>query len=206
MKVNQWQNSAEVIKWFKTIENKSEYTFTIFDIQEFYPSISEDLLQKAITFAKSFVQIESEDFEVIFHARKSLLYNNNKLWIRKHDNGEFDVTMGSYDGAEVCELIGLFLLDLLAKKYRKEDIGWYRDDGLAIFKGRSGRIKDMIRKDIIKIFKDHNLNLEIQCNLKCVDYLDVTLDLTDGTYRPFNKPNNSPTYVPTESNHPPSMD
>ena len=30
-------------------------------------------------------------------------------------------------------------------------------------------------------------------------------DLNDGTYKPFNKPNNSPTYLHVESNHPPSV-
>ena len=48
IKVNQWQNSSEVIEWFKNIPNKKECTFTVFDIQEFYPSITEDLLKKAI--------------------------------------------------------------------------------------------------------------------------------------------------------------
>ena len=39
--------SSEVTKWFKNILNKKEYTFTNFDIQEFYPSITEDLLKKS---------------------------------------------------------------------------------------------------------------------------------------------------------------
>ena len=30
----------------------------------------------------------------------------------KKDNPESDVTMGSYDGAELCELVGLYLLPL----------------------------------------------------------------------------------------------
>ena len=46
----------------------------------------------------------------------------------------FDVTMGSYDGAEVCEFVGLFILNGLSNEYGKESIGLYRDDGLAIFK------------------------------------------------------------------------
>ena len=43
-------------------------------------------------------------------------------------------TMGSYDGAEVCELVGLFILNDLCNEYGKDNIGLYRDDGLAIFK------------------------------------------------------------------------
>ena len=44
----------------------------------------------------------------------------------------FDVTMGSYDGAEVCELVGIFILNILAKLFGKSNVGLYRDDGLVL--------------------------------------------------------------------------
>ena len=75
--------------------------------------------------------------ETIFHARKSLIFDNNGTWIKK-EGGLFDVTMGACDGAEVCELVGTYLLSLIAEKYSKNQIGLYRDDGLAIFKNTSG--------------------------------------------------------------------
>ena len=40
--------------------------------------------------------------------------------------------MDSYDGAEICELVGLFIFNNLGQKFGKENIGLYRDDGLAI--------------------------------------------------------------------------
>ena len=43
--------------------------------------------------------------------------------------------MGSYDGAEICELVGLFILNNLAERFGKESVGLYRDDGLLILKG-----------------------------------------------------------------------
>ena len=46
--------------------------------------------------------------------------------------------MGSYDGAEVCELVGLYILNELKKEVPKEDVGLYRDDGLIIVKHESG--------------------------------------------------------------------
>ena len=46
--------------------------------------------------------------------------------------------MGAYDGAEVCELVGIFILYKLSTKYKKNNIGLYRDDGLAFFKNISG--------------------------------------------------------------------
>ena len=50
-KFNQWKNSTSVIEWFKAIENKQHHSFICFDIVEFYPSISQDLLNKALDFA-----------------------------------------------------------------------------------------------------------------------------------------------------------
>ena len=51
---------------------------------------------------------------------KSLLFCNDKTWVKKNDLSLFDVTMGSYDGAEVCELVGLFLLNILADIFGKD--------------------------------------------------------------------------------------
>ena len=47
----------------------------------------------------------------------------------KNQNNHFDVIMGLYNGAEVCELIGMFMLHLISSKYNVNNIGLYRDDG-----------------------------------------------------------------------------
>ena len=85
-----------------------------------------------------------------------MLFDNQDTWI-KRDGGLFDVTMGAYDGAEVCELVGTFLLSLIAEKYNKTDIGLYRDDGLAIFKHTSGPENERIKKDFQSIFRSKGL-------------------------------------------------
>jgi len=38
--------------------------------------------------------------------------NTEEQWTKKHDSN-FDVIMGSYDGAETCQLTGIYLLNLL---------------------------------------------------------------------------------------------
>ena len=43
------------------------------------------------------------------HCRKSLLFNNTDTRIKEKGNKDFDVTMGSLDRAEVCELVGLYI-------------------------------------------------------------------------------------------------
>ena len=54
--------------------------------------------------------------------------------------------MGSYDGAEVCELSGILMLSLIGNKYSPNNIGLYRDDGLTIFKNTSGRNLNKLKR------------------------------------------------------------
>ena len=84
------------------------------------------------------------------------------------------------------------------------DIGLYRDGGLAAFK-KSPREIEGIKKYICKAFSDHNLKLTIEANKKCINFLDVTLDLRSTSYKPYMKPGNIPQYVNRQSNHPPSV-
>ena len=42
-------------------------------------------------------------------------------------------------------------------------------------------------------------------NLPEVDFLDATFDLRTNTYRPYRKPNNTPSYINMLSNHPPGI-
>ena len=67
-----------------------------------------------------------------------LLFNDNKTWVKNDNNSLFDITMGSYDGAEICELVGLFILNQLSEKFGKNNVGLYRDDGLMLINGTSG--------------------------------------------------------------------
>ena len=123
----------------------------MFDIKDFYPSIKEGLLIEALKFAKQHVTIKSKDREKICHARKFLLYKEGEPWIKKRSNN-FDVTMISYDGAEVCELIGIFMLSLIGNKYNPNHIVLYRDDGLADFENTSGPQSEKIKKTFQKMF------------------------------------------------------
>ena len=76
---------------------------------------------------------------------QSLVFCDGDLWVKK-SGAEFDATMGSFDGAEICELVGLYLLHHLAKIFGKEAVGLYRDDGLAILRNASGPDAERVRK------------------------------------------------------------
>ena len=203
--VTLWRSSTEVIDWFKSIKDKKSCTFVCFDIVEFYPSISQDLLEKALKWAQQFVQLTEEEVSAINNSRKSLLFNGGKSWMKKTDGGLFDVTMGSYDGAEVCELVGMFTLAQLPDKYKKNNVGLYRDDGLGVFRGLSGSEADRVRKDIIATFKALGLQITIASNVRIVNYLDLTLNLSNGKHYPYRKPSDTPLYINKQSNHPPAI-
>ena len=68
----------------------------------------------------------------------------------------------------------------------------------------SGPKRERAKKDIIKAMKDLGLAITIQFGLKTVDFLDTTLDLTTSVYKPYRKPNDIPTYIHKNSNHPPN--
>ena len=76
----------------------------------------------------------------------------------KKNNPNFDIAMGAFDGAECCELVGLFMLHKLKNLIKKENIGLYRDDGLAVVEG-SGPEVDRIRKKVEKVFKEVGLSV-----------------------------------------------
>lgn len=203
--VKQWRNTNAVIEWFEKLPNKNRLTFLVFDIIEFYPSISEDLLKTCLEWAKKFTHISDIEYRTILHCRRSLLFDSNdKAWTKKDTNTDFDVTMGSNDGAEIAELVGLYILYLLESKLHIKDIGLYRDDGLAAINAR-GRTADKIRKELTKIMQSLGLKVTVQCNLKEVNYLDIHLDLSSGLHMPYRKPNDNPLYVHAESNHPPTI-
>ena len=83
-----------------------------------------ELLDRSISFAKSLMNIEGNIINTINHARKSLLFDDSGAWVEKNGNPLFDVTMGSLDGAEVCELVGLYLLNKIKPLLGSSNVGF----------------------------------------------------------------------------------
>ena len=202
-KINQWKNTSSVLKWFNSLQHKESLSFICFDVCDFYPSITEKLLRKAMDFANNYRPISEHERDIIIHAKRSLLFSENVPWEKKTSNDRFDVTMGSFDGAETCELVGCYILSRLTEKYGNS-IGLYRDDGLSAFDKTPQEI-EKIKKDICKIFRDNDLKITVEANLSKVNFLDVTLDLKNGKHSPYTKEGNTPLYVHKQSNHPPSI-
>ena len=69
----------------------------------------------------------------------------------------------------------------------------------------SGTKRERLKKKIIQMMKDLGLAITIQFGLKTVDFLDTTLELNTSTYKPFRKPNDTPSYIHVQSNHSPNV-
>ena len=50
-------------------------------------------------------------------SRNTLLFNKNQPWVKKSGNEEFDVPMGCFDGAELCEMIGIYYINEITKRF-----------------------------------------------------------------------------------------
>ena len=94
-KINQWKNTVSAGKWFNSHK-------------DFYPSITQDLLNKALNFDSELIYISKCDIDVIHNARKSLLFDGFLTCIKKQE-GLFNVSMGAYDVAGVYELVGTYM-------------------------------------------------------------------------------------------------
>ena len=122
---------------------------------------------------------------------------------RRTSSNFFDVTVGSYDGAESRELVGTYHLHNFKERFGNAcNFGLYRDDGLGVTKA-SPRQAELIKKKLCGIF--FVLETTIEASKKEVNFLDVTLNLANGKYLPYNKPGNIPLYGNKKSNHPPRI-
>ena len=84
-------------------------------------------------------------------------------------------------------------------------MGLYRLDGIIYIPDSNGPKTSRIQKKIIRAFKLLGLRIQIAPNLKIVDFLDVTLNLNNGTFKPFSKNDSALRYINVSSNHPRSV-
>ena len=199
--INQFKSTNEVLVWFNNLENKQNLKFIKLDIEQFYPSISLDLLMKALEWARPLAYFTDKEKNTIIHCRRNFLFFNSKTYVKK-DNPEFDCGIGSIDSAEVSELIGLYISHKQEALLPKETFGIFRDD-MIIAVRLTGRECNLMEKKLRVLFREFGLKITVEANLTNVNYLDVNLNLLDGSYRPFRKNNDIPVYISNQSNHPP---
>ena len=91
----------------------------------------------------------------------------------------------------------------------KNDCCLYRYDVLLVLRNVNGQQIDRVRKYVIQLSKDIGFLIDIETNLKIVNFLDIrfdlnngtfdlnngTFDLNNGTFKPYKKPNDSLRYI-----------
>ena len=123
---NLWRNSYDTIEWFRKMKNKSKATFMQFDIIDFYPSITKNTLIDSINYARKYVDITKEQYDIILASRKTVPENNGSTCV-KSGSDNFDVPMGGgvYDSSQIADLVVLYILDVLDRIISPEQIGLY---------------------------------------------------------------------------------
>ena len=175
--------------------------FVNFDIQKFYPTINIGHLKNAICFSEQITKISEDDIKIIKHTCNLVLTYNGKLWIKKDQESTFNVLMGSYFGAELCDLIGLYILDNLINEYETVQIRIYRDVGLVIIRFNNNHELENKKKRTIKIITDIGYNMTIDVGMTRCNVLDISQDLANKCQMPFKKENSCINYINKCSNH-----
>ena len=157
-----------VIKSFFNINEKERSYFMVFVIESFYPSMTERLFTNAIQFAKQITKIFDYDMSLIKQSRKTL-FNEKTPWVKKVGSEDCNVPMGYFYGAEVCELVGSFVLNKLKSVFQNNTFGLYRDGGSVVIKGLSDPEIERLKKNVVKTFMDCGLNIANEANLHTVD-------------------------------------
>ena len=104
-KLNQWKNSTSVIEWFNNIPNKNQHRFVVFDIEIFYPSISEDLFNEALSFAKTKANNTDQEMSIITQSRNTLLFNKSQPWVKRLEMKSSMYQWGASMGLSCAKLL-----------------------------------------------------------------------------------------------------
>ena len=107
----------------------------------------------------------------------------------------------AWDGAESCDIVGLYILDQLKNRIAGFESGLYRDDNLGVVE-TTERNAEKIRQKIIDVTREMCLKIISKANVKVVEFLDVKLDLENETFRPFTKLGDRTKYVKSSSFNP----
>ena len=117
-----------------TVSGTNAYIPSLFDIVEFYPSISPKLLNQAIEFASAYTHISDMEKDIVTKARNSILIHKGDHWVKKSTANIFVITMRSYDGAEIYDLVGTYNILSETTTALGPNVGLYRDDRLAMLR------------------------------------------------------------------------
>ena len=148
-----------------------------------------------------------QDKSMLDNAAKSILVNKEEIWTKQSTSEKiyelFDITMVSKHGAEISELVGLYILQGLKQTLPDKIIGIYRDDGLVdIDKSTSNVEVEKIKKELHKFAKSIEIKIVFENPAFQINFPDLNLNLKQHSFFSYRKPNNRINYVNSSSNHP----
>ena len=88
-KVNQWNSTGKVTDWFKNLQIRKNTTFLTFDVINFYPSITSELLNNALSFAQQHTNISKLEMDIILQSKNTLLYHEDQPWQKANTESLF---------------------------------------------------------------------------------------------------------------------
>ena len=68
----------------------------------------------SINLARNYTDITKEELGIILACRKSVLTKNDTTWL-KTGTDNFDITFGSFDSAQIADLVGIYILNTLSR-------------------------------------------------------------------------------------------
>ena len=80
-----------------------------------------------------------EDIHIMNHCCKPLLFNDNQSWKKKEAEGCFNITIGSYNRAETCELVWIYIPSHFSTIIDKNNCDHYRNNSLLVLCNVSGQ-------------------------------------------------------------------
>ena len=82
--MEKWKNTATVSDWFKNVANKKLCSFIQLDVENIYPSISLNLFNEAIKYARTITEISYSNKSIIKDSTKTLFSHNHQPWEKKY--------------------------------------------------------------------------------------------------------------------------
>ena len=145
------------------------------------------------------MKICKKQYEIILACRKIVLKNNRSTRV-KTGSENFDVPMGGYDSSQIADHVGLYILDTHSRIVSPGQMRLYHVNGIIYIPNSDGPKSSRIQKKIIRAFKSLGFKIEVSSNNKIANFLDVTLNLSNNTYKPFLKTDHYPSYINVNSN------
>ena len=147
LNINQWRNTKDCIKWFEEYDKNDRCSFIKYDIKDFYPSITERTLDRALDLAKEYMVMPLGKVEIIKHCRKTLLYYEDSIWIKKAEGEILTFQLGHMMGQKFVSSSGVYYGIALIRLWTRVATG-FMDDLIIVDKSTPKNVM-VLEKDCV---------------------------------------------------------